>query len=122
MRISNWSSDVCSSDLRRALPLVRLDARRPARSADGAARRRDAADAQRRAVAARAALTWGGGVPGCEGKGGNREQGGGNGAGAVLQVHRFRSEERRVGKVCVSTCRSRWSPDHKKKNQKESMK
>src|SRR3546814_16680919 len=22
------------------------------------------------------------------------------------------SEERRVGKECVSTCRSRWSPDH----------
>src|SRR3546814_15105358 len=26
-----------------------------------------------------------------------------------------RSEERRVGKECVSTCRSRWSPYHKKK-------
>src|SRR3546814_3347482 len=25
---------------------------------------------------------------------------------------RTRSEERRVGKECVSTCRSRWSPDH----------
>src|SRR3546814_17335405 len=24
----------------------------------------------------------------------------------------FRSEARRVGKECVSTCRSRWSPDH----------
>src|SRR3546814_12094531 len=24
----------------------------------------------------------------------------------------FRSEERRVGKECGSTCRSRWSPDH----------
>src|SRR3546814_15833533 len=23
-----------------------------------------------------------------------------------------RSEERRVGEECVSTCRSRWSPDH----------
>src|SRR3546814_16991072 len=23
-----------------------------------------------------------------------------------------RSEERRVGKECVSTCRSRWSPEH----------
>src|SRR3546814_3688557 len=23
-----------------------------------------------------------------------------------------RSDERRVGKECVSTCRSRWSPDH----------
>src|SRR3546814_17364433 len=28
-----------------------------------------------------------------------------------------RSEERRVGKECVSTCRSRWSPDHSKKKQ-----
>src|SRR3546814_18851299 len=26
-----------------------------------------------------------------------------------------RSEERRVGKACVSTCRSRWSPYHEKK-------
>src|SRR3546814_13318688 len=26
------------------------------------------------------------------------------------------SEERRVGEECVSTCRSRWSPDHQKKN------
>src|SRR3546814_17028922 len=25
---------------------------------------------------------------------------------------RFRTEERRVGKECVSTCRSRWSPCH----------
>src|SRR3546814_13341771 len=25
---------------------------------------------------------------------------------------KVRSEERRVGKECVSTCRSRWSPDH----------
>src|SRR3546814_20877898 len=29
-----------------------------------------------------------------------------------------RSEERRVGKECVSTCRTRWSPYHKKKNKK----
>src|SRR3546814_11619512 len=27
-------------------------------------------------------------------------------------VQRSRSEERRVGKECVSTCRSRWSPYH----------
>src|SRR3546814_5360420 len=26
--------------------------------------------------------------------------------------HKDRSEERRVGKECVSTCRSRWSPYH----------
>src|SRR3546814_16287989 len=30
---------------------------------------------------------------------------------AGLKV-RYRSEERRVGKECVSTCRSRWSPSH----------
>src|SRR3546814_16557123 len=29
-----------------------------------------------------------------------------------------RSEERRVGKECVSTCRSRWSPYNKKKKKR----
>src|SRR3546814_5527293 len=29
-----------------------------------------------------------------------------------LHLGRMRSEERRVGKECVSTCRSRWSPYH----------
>src|SRR3546814_11533999 len=32
---------------------------------------------------------------------------------------RARSAERRVGKECVSTCRSRWSPYHKTKKKKE---
>src|SRR3546814_17873418 len=32
--------------------------------------------------------------------------------GAVSVTTKFRSEERRVGKECVSTCRSRWSPYH----------
>src|SRR3546814_14697340 len=31
---------------------------------------------------------------------------------SILQSIRERSEARRVGKACVSTCRSRWSPDH----------
>src|SRR3546814_19939185 len=31
--------------------------------------------------------------------------------GLLDKVH-FRSEERRVGKECVSTCRSRWSREH----------
>src|SRR3546814_12896248 len=31
---------------------------------------------------------------------------------ARLNQHGVRSEERRVGKECVSTCRSRWSPYH----------
>src|SRR3546814_14036002 len=30
----------------------------------------------------------------------------------------LRSEERRVGKECVSTCRSRWSQNHKNKKKK----
>src|SRR3546814_13501403 len=33
----------------------------------------------------------------------------------VPQWHRERSEERRVGQECVSTCSSRWSPFHSKK-------
>src|SRR3546814_15305705 len=31
---------------------------------------------------------------------------------ATAQTTADRSEERRVGKECVSTCRSRWSPCH----------
>src|SRR3546814_5204966 len=31
---------------------------------------------------------------------------------AVARLRAIRSEERRVGKECVSTCRSRWSPYH----------
>src|SRR3546814_7423706 len=31
---------------------------------------------------------------------------------AIIGEVRGRSEERRVGKECVSTCRSRWSPYH----------
>src|SRR3546814_20699584 len=33
-------------------------------------------------------------------------------AALVLMSREERSEERRVGKECVSTCRSRWSPYH----------
>src|SRR3546814_19352495 len=32
------------------------------------------------------------------------------------QIGLERSDERRVGKECVSTCSSRWSPYHSKKN------
>src|SRR3546814_3566350 len=87
MRISDWSSDVCSSDLARrfvarqvpdALDLDALCADEVAEVAD-----RDMVDVRRF-------------VPG------DGEQ----------PRHRHRSEERRVGKECVSTCRSRWSPDH----------
>src|SRR3546814_4965784 len=65
MRISDWSSDVCSSDLEamhqeHLAGLLRQTGNGPLQS---------------------------------------RNQ-------------RIRSEERRVGKECVSTCRSRWSPYH----------
>src|SRR3546814_1487189 len=76
MRISDWSSDVCSSDLQarpsgthvpgwpnRFVRSIRALANEPARR----------------------------------------------------QSRRRRSEERRVGKECVSTCRSRWSPYHYRK-------
>src|SRR3546814_19897686 len=39
-------------------------------------------------------------------------------AGKDVYCAKPRSEERRVGKECVSTCRSRWSPDPSKKNKK----
>src|SRR3546814_5137704 len=67
MRISDWSSDVCSSDLLQLRELM-LDS-----------------DVQ--------AFTKGQAVF-------ERNEPG------------SRSEERRVGKECVSTCRSRWSPYH----------
>src|SRR3546814_11478960 len=34
------------------------------------------------------------------------------GSGDVVGDAASRSDERRVGKECVSTCRSRWSPSH----------
>src|SRR3546814_20794085 len=41
---------------------------------------------------------------------------GGVGTGKIME-EQTRSEERRVGKECVSTCRSRWAPYHSKKKQ-----
>src|SRR3546814_8254776 len=39
-------------------------------------------------------------------------------AGKIIdRTQSIRSEERRVGNECVSTCRSRWSPYHYKKKQ-----
>src|SRR3546814_15913993 len=83
MRISDWSSDVCSSDLsqgnQEVHPLYRRLAAQPAWSqADVHGGRASAA------VACAAAER--------------------SGARQFL-----RSEERRVGKECVSPCRSRWS-------------
>src|SRR3546814_3414549 len=89
MRISDWSSDVCSSDLPRP-------AGPPADAQPAHLRRRrtSARRAEPRSARLRVAQP--------------QEQGG-----CIMSDNRqsLRSEERRVGKECVSTCRSRWSPD-----------
>src|SRR3546814_11933366 len=120
MRISDWSSDVCSSDLvdrdcgsarRCELPEVsgpvprrqcfervwchQLRARHPRGPGDG----KHQSSAQLHSVTERQILAGGGA---------SRYHQPGN-----------RSEERRVGKDCVSTCRSRWLPYHSKQNKKK---
>src|SRR3546814_18139031 len=40
---------------------------------------------------------------------------------ALQQLVALRSEERRGGKEGVSACRSRWTPDQKKKNSEKKM-
>src|SRR3546814_9307919 len=94
MRISDWSSDVCSSDLPDGSTLpVRLI------PATGAHRHPVTPDAPRPVVVI---------VPGLAVPGEFYEY-----FGHRLAACGFdRSEERRVGKECVSTCRSRWSPYH----------
>src|SRR3546814_13395467 len=97
MRISDWSSDVCSSDLlaqhllaesaadlgeaRVVLQQLAADIQRQVFGIDDAAQEAQVGRQQLRAVL--------------------RDED---------SLHR--SEERRVGKECVSTCRSRWSPYH----------
>src|SRR3546814_9107306 len=87
MRISDWSSDVCSSDLCRR-PTAELALGDEA--VDGADRPTDSAERppfhRQRDIRPNP----------------------GQGDRGVAD----RSEERRVGKECVSTCRSRWSPYH----------
>src|SRR3546814_5999327 len=87
MRISDWSSDVCSSDL----------AVRPCdRPTPGLG------DRLRQVAAFHPEPAVIGPFDGIE------QRLPAQGPIAVL----IRSEERRVGKECVSTCRSRWSPYH----------
>src|SRR3546814_17548714 len=49
-------------------------------------------------------------LPGLVGESGELPEG--TAVGPVSAAPYGRSEERRVGKECVSTCRSRWSPEH----------
>src|SRR3546814_12328924 len=101
MRISDWSSDVCSSDLVGDLAEVVTIIPPGANAHDFQASAREAgvlADAD-------AIVINGGGF--AEGLLSVVEGAETDGV-PVLD----RSEERRVGKECVSTCRSRWSPIH----------
>src|SRR3546814_13953494 len=112
MRISDWSSDVCSSDLphaggvrRQARPAVRPGAGPPP-SPEGVARMLNLAEYRRKPALLADHLPWAALV--APGVVLNKD-------GSFQRSFRFRgpdrSEERRVGKECVSTCRSRWSPD-----------
>src|SRR3546814_20531347 len=97
MRISDWSSDVCSSDLALARQLY-AEGEKAAQAVQNASRK---LLAKRRAFKERSSSVWN--------KLDNFNE--------HLAIQRYafhlrnlRSEERRVGKECVSTCRSRWSP------------
>src|SRR3546814_6769621 len=99
MRISDWSSDVCSSDLPEAR-LRRLAAMRYTFELEEHpmySRYLQALVLLLDSIAA--ARSQGGARHGHAG--GDGDEGTSN-----------RSEERRVGKECVSTCRSRWSRYH----------
>src|SRR3546814_1518250 len=85
MRISDWSSDVCSSDLLAALLQAHGMALVLVNTPTGLAGEKGLAC-----------------LPGREA----------DFDAALAQALAVRSEERRVGKECVSTCRSRWSPYH----------
>src|SRR3546814_11131495 len=120
--MSDWSSDVCSSDLEADLvvqaSLVDLAAvfrHRPEDCTGALPLRVDEA----RVAALRARYRQGQDLPlvGVAWYSGNREIGAPKSA--SLTALSPRSEERRVGKEGVSTCRSRWSPYHYKKKQEK---
>src|SRR3546814_3299272 len=106
MRISDWSSDVCSSDL----VFHRTGGFRADNLAPGAPdqaiyiyeRPGELLHAPVDPAIAQVTVLVG------HGRRHRIDQRLDEQAGVVL----FRSEERRVGKECVSTCRSRWSPVH----------
>src|SRR3546814_15652928 len=100
MRISDWSSDVCSSDLqalRFGEQKIRIGERL---EADVLPADETVAIDQKSAVERHLLEVI---VSPIRFEHGER---------FIGNDGKRRSEERRVGKECVSTCRSRWSPDH----------
>src|SRR3546814_19941344 len=108
MRISDWSSDVCSSDLH--IDRARQEVPSAVTGGDG----RDGGYADPNLAHSTPSLSEPTMVSSAA-------------VAAILSAlasnpslipierskpARMRSEERRVGKECVSTCRSRWSPYH----------
>src|SRR3546814_13970854 len=122
MRISDWSSDVCSSDLL-SLARLALDTGYATQEAYAFVRGvRDARLMPIKGIAGGAALIGTPTAVDATASGKKLRRGikvfpvaGGI---AKLEFYNNRSEERRVGKECVSTCRSRWSPYHKKKKKR----
>src|SRR3546814_17667317 len=97
MRISDWSSDVCSSDLRAHLRDAVKE--KAFLLLDDFARY---LDDRALALVERTHQPIGAGTLFGQPRLALRRRAPGE----------FRSEERRVGQECVSTLRSRWSPDH----------
>src|SRR3546814_12993189 len=103
MRISDWSSDVCSSDLQlfSKHPVTKS---RCEREHDNSYDDPQKAPRKHRIPVPRFSGEARGSRGYCKRECGKRRW--------RALVEAWRSEERRVGKECVSTCRSRWSPTH----------
>src|SRR3546814_11025683 len=120
MRISDWSSDVCSSDLGEGISgaeqihaIGYLHTTLTTPGADAGERERMLAGAER--VSALAQADHGKAFQLLDGEQREallRKLEGQRGGQRWLSSLLSRPEERRVGKECVSTCRSRWSPYH----------
>src|SRR3546814_19429877 len=107
MRISDWSSDVCSADLTRKARTVadRL------RHLPGVIEAEASAAGTVRVEFSRSETTEADISKALADIGVQHRPAPGMPEAVAAKPHR-RSEERRVGKECVSTCRSRWSPYH----------
>src|SRR3546814_11910491 len=108
MRISDWSSDVCSSDLN-----GRDGWFGPTLEDNGLQVIFDSPGMIMATCFVALPLVIREVVPVLTEIGDDQEQAARSlGAGARQTFLRIRSDERRVGQECVSTCRSRWSPYH----------